>query len=104
VLIGIAVLGTVDSVLALTLFFGLMGVSSGLAQTAGAAVWVEVYGVTQLATIRSFAAMLAVAGSALGPAAIGFMLDSGASLATVSASLAAGGSAAALLAALGARR
>lgn len=103
-LVGVVALGTVDSVLALTLFFSLMGVSSGLAQTVGAAVWVEVYGVARLATIRSFAVMMAVAGTALGPAAIGFMLDSGFSLAMVSASLAAGGSAAALLAALGARR
>lgn len=76
-LAGIAVLGGFDGVWALIALLSLMGLSSGIVQTAGSAVWAEVYGIAQLGTIRSFAVMLMVAGTALGPATVGLMLDGG---------------------------
>ncbi|MEX1035531.1 MAG: MFS transporter [Sneathiella sp.] len=103
-LAGIAILGLLSSEIALLLFLGLMGLSAGFAQTTAAAVWAEVYGVAQLGTIRSFAVMLMVAGTALGPATIGFLIDSGLSIGGVCGYLVATGSAAALLAGIDAWR
>jgi MFS family permease len=103
-LAGVAILGLSNSEAALLLFLVLMGLSSGLVQTTATAVWAEIYGVAQLGTIRSFAVMMMVAGTALGPAAIGFLIDSGASIGRVCGALVAAGSAAALLAAIDARR
>lgn len=48
-----------------------------MVQTTMAAVWAEVFGVARLGTIRSFAVMLMVAGTAAGPAGLGLMLDAG---------------------------
>lgn len=103
-LAGIAALGLLDSEAALLFFLAAMGLSSGLVQTTTGAVWAEVYGVAQLGTIRSFAVMLMVAGTALGPAAIGFLIDAGVSISHICGTLVASGLAAALLAAGDARR
>jgi MFS family permease len=46
--LGLVSLGLSDAPSALPLFMALMGMSSGLSQTAGAAVWAEVYGVERL--------------------------------------------------------
>lgn len=61
-------------------------------------MWAEVYGIARLGTIRSFAVMLMVTGTALGPATLGFLLDAGTGIASVCASLVVLGIAAALLA------
>jgi MFS family permease len=103
-LAGVTALGLLDSEAALLFFLGALGLSSGLTQTVTAAAWAEVYGVAQLGTIRSFAVMLMVAGTALGPAAIGFLIDAGISISHICGSLVATGLAAALLAASDARR
>jgi MFS family permease len=101
---GIALLGGFDAPPVLLAFLGGMGLSSGFAQTAGTAVWAEVYGVARLGTIRSFAVMLMVAGTALGPATIGLLLDLGLAVGTICAGLVAAGIAATLLAAGDLRR
>lgn len=101
--IGLMALGFLDAPPALPLFLALMGMSSGLSQTAGTAVWAEIYGVERLGTIRSFAAMLMVAGTALGPVAIGLMLDSGTSVTVICGALAGFGIASAILARMGVR-
>jgi MFS family permease len=103
-LAGIAALGLLDSAAALLFFLAAMGLSSGLVQTTTGAVWAEVYGVAQLGTICSFAVMLMVAGTALGPAAIGLLIDAGVSISHICGTLVATGLAAALLAAGDARR
>ncbi|MEQ9639012.1 MAG: MFS transporter [Alphaproteobacteria bacterium] len=82
-LAGIGALGGFDDVAALIALLALMGLSSGIVQTAGSAVWAEVYGIAQLGTIRSFAVMLMVAGTALGPATVGLMLDSGLAISAI---------------------
>lgn len=101
---GIAMLGLFGADIALLAFLGLVGFSSGLVQTTVGAVWAEVYGIAQLGTIRGFAIMLMVAGTALGPAAVGFAMDAGISVGGVSGALVAVGLAAALLVAIDARR
>ncbi|MDQ0325972.1 MFS family permease [Rhodopseudomonas julia] len=99
--VGIAVMGSSSSTLALITFFVCLGLSSGLVQTTFGSVWAEVYGVARLGTVRSFAAMLMVAGTAAGPAALGLALDSGLSIATIATGFVALGLAAALLSAFG---
>lgn len=101
---GIAILGLVDREPALLVFLALVGASSGLVHTTGSAVWAEVYGTAQLGTIRSFAVMLMVGGTALGPVALGFLLDGGTPIGRICVYLAAAGLAAALLAVIDARR
>lgn len=83
-LLGICALGTLRHEGALPLFLTLAGLSSGLVQTTVIAIWAEVYGVDKLATVRSFATMLMVAATAVGPACVGAMLDEGISTMTIS--------------------
>ncbi|MEX2643993.1 MAG: MFS transporter [Acetobacterales bacterium] len=99
-LIGVAALGAFDAQAAAIVFFGLNGFSAGLVVTAVGAVWAEVYGVSRLGTIRSFAVMLMVAGTALGPATIGIPIDAGVGIGWICAGLILAGTAAALLAEL----
>lgn len=56
-----------------------LGVSSGISHTAVAAMWAEIYGVGHLGAIRSMASALSAFGSALGPVAMGSLLDYGVS-------------------------
>ncbi len=79
--LGLVVLAASESPAALFGFLALLGVSAGMVQTTGGALWAEVYGVSRLGTIRSFATMLMVAGTAAGPAVLGAMLDAGTSVA-----------------------
>ncbi len=62
-------------------FMALLGISGGLTQTLLGAIWAEVYGVAQLGAIRSVFFVLMVFSSALAPAAFGWAIDAGASLA-----------------------
>lgn len=75
--LGIVLLGLFDAPLAAFVFMGLIGASTGLAHTVVSAMWAEVYGIERLGTIRSFSVMLMVAGTAVGPAAVGPMIDAG---------------------------
>lgn len=101
---GVAFLGLLSGDMVALVFLSFVGLSSGLVQTTMGAVWAEVYGVAQLGTIRSFAVMLMVAGTALGPAVVGLMIDAGISIGGVCGVLVIGGSTAVLLAAIDARR
>lgn len=84
---GIALYGWLDPLAVLFAFLVLLGISTGMVQTTMAAVWAEVFGVARLGTIRSFAVMLMVAGTAAGPAGLGVMLDAGLSVGAISAVL-----------------
>ena len=75
--LGLSVLALLTHPIALFVFLGCLGLSSGLVQTSVGAVWAEVYGIARLGTIRSFATMLMVAGTAAGPAMLGYGLDTG---------------------------
>lgn len=69
-----------DHRLVVWLYFPLLGASIGLAHTAMAAMWAELYGVVHLGAIRSMVTALAVFASALGPVALGALMDSGMSI------------------------
>ncbi len=65
------------------LIMGLIGIGSGAAQAATAALWPEIYGTRHLGAIRSVAAVMSVFASALGPVFMGWALDAEASIAAI---------------------
>jgi MFS family permease len=69
-----------DSRWAVWPYMVLLGVNVGIAHTAVAALWAELYGVAHLGAIKSTAAALSVFGSALGPVILGGLMDLGTSM------------------------
>ncbi len=61
----------------------LTGLTSGIAYTAIIALWAEIYGLKHLGAIRSLAVAASVFASALGPVAMGGLLDGGVSVETI---------------------
>ncbi len=61
----------------------LIGLTSGIAYTAVTAFWAEAYGVGHLGAIRALVVAASVFASALGPLAMGAMMDSGVSVGAV---------------------
>jgi MFS family permease len=70
----------VDHRLIVWLYLGLLGVAVGVAHTAVTAMWAELYGVDHLGAIRAMVTAVAVFASALGPVALGALMDSGLSI------------------------
>ena len=68
-----------DDLVALA-FMSLAGLTSGAAVTVVTARWAEVYGLGHLGAIRALGASLSVLSSALGPAAMGWLIDDGVSM------------------------
>ncbi|MHA1599247.1 MAG: MFS transporter [Alphaproteobacteria bacterium] len=58
----------------------LLGLTSGIAFTALAALWAEIYGARHLGAIRSMVMSLSVLSSAFGPLAMGALMDAGISI------------------------
>ncbi|MDH3920018.1 MAG: MFS transporter, partial [Rhodospirillales bacterium] len=73
-----------DALWALPYLF-LLGLTSGITYTAATAFWAEVYGVRHLGAIRSLVVSLSVFASALGPLAMGALMDAGVSVEAVCA-------------------
>jgi len=67
----------VDSYWVIWPYMVLLGVGSGLAQTAQAALWPECYGVRYLGSIKSLYWTFVVFASALGPVWLGYLVDQG---------------------------
>ena len=67
----------VDSDWVIWLYMVLLGIGSGLAQTAQAALWPECYGVRYLGSIKSLYWTFVVFASALGPLWLGSLVDLG---------------------------
>jgi len=61
-------------------YLGLLGVNIGIAHTAVAAMWPELYGLRHLGAIKSLVAALSVFASALGPVIMGGLMDLGVSV------------------------
>ena len=59
------------------LFFGLIGISNGLANVLGASTWAEIYGVRYLGSIRALTTALMVFSTAFGTALFGVLIDNG---------------------------
>ena len=73
--LGCAILALGNDRLVALAFMSLAGLSSGAAVTVVTAMWAEVYGLGHLGAIRALGASLSVISSALGPAAMGWLID-----------------------------
>ena len=67
----------VDSYWVIWPYMVFLGIGSGLAQTAQAALWPECYGVRYLGSIKSLYWTFVVFASALGPVWLGYLVDQG---------------------------
>lgn len=102
-ILGLLVLAFVPGTLVAPLYLGLVGMSQGLAATAGGAIWAERYGIRHLGAIRSMNQAIMVVSTAIAPILLGYFLDQAVSISTLALALAASAAAAALLARIGGR-
>ena len=56
-------------------FFGLIGISNGLANVLGSATWAEIYGVKYIGSIKALTTALMVFSTAFGTALFGILID-----------------------------
>ena len=61
-------------------FFGLLGVTNGLANVLGSSTWAEIYGVKYIGSIKALTTALMVFSTAFGTALFGFLIDNGFSI------------------------
>ncbi len=81
--IGILTLAYADNAIWAWLYLALAGVTSGLRQTITPVMWAEFSGTRHIGAVRSMAATMSVFASALGPPAMGWMMDAGIHLQTM---------------------
>ena len=66
------------------IFFGLIGVSNGLANVLGSSTWAEIYGVKYIGSIKALTTAFMVFSTAFGTAIFGYLIDAGLSIETIS--------------------
>ena len=66
-----------DSSLSSFIFFGLIGVTNGLANVLGSSTWAEIYGVKHIGSIKALTTALMVFSTAFGTALFGVLIDNG---------------------------
>jgi MFS family permease len=81
--IGLLALGMLDTPATIAIFMAAAGLSTGIYQTAVTALWAEIYGVRHLGAIKAMAASFMVFSTALSPAAMGWLVDAGFTMATI---------------------
>ncbi len=79
-LFGTIVLYYFDVPLSSFVFFGLVGVTNGLANVLGSSTWAEIYGVKYIGSIKALTTALMVFSTAFGTALFGFLIDIGFSI------------------------
>ncbi len=79
-LLGTIVLYYFDTPLSSFIFFGLVGVTNGLANVLGSSTWAEIYGVKYIGSIKALTTALMVFSTAFGTALFGFLIDIGFSI------------------------
>ena len=79
-LFGTVVLYYFNAPLSSFVFFGLVGVTNGLANVLGSSTWAEIYGVKYIGSIKALTTALMVFSTAFGTALFGFLIDSGFSI------------------------
>ena len=79
-LFGTIVLYYFDTPLSSFVFFGLVGVTNGLANVLGSSTWAEIYGVKYIGSIKALTTALMVFSTAFGTALFGFLIDIGFSI------------------------
>ncbi|MDB9811009.1 MFS transporter [Candidatus Pelagibacter sp.] len=62
------------------IFFGLIGISNGLANVLGSSTWAEIYGVKYIGSIKALTTALMVFSTAFGTALFGILIDRGFSI------------------------
>ena len=80
---GTIVLYFFDSALSSFIFFGLLGVTNGLANVLGSSTWAEIYGVKYIGSIKALTTALMVFSTAFGTALFGFLIDRGYSIESI---------------------
>lgn len=81
--VGLLVLAIITELWSPFLYLALIGITTGGIATAGGALWAERYGTRHLGAIRAVAQAAMVLSTAIAPVALGFLLDSGYSVATM---------------------
>ena len=61
-------------------FFGLIGITNGLANVLGSSIWAEIYGVKYIGSIKALTTALMVFATAFGTALFGLLIDTGFSI------------------------
>ena len=79
-LFGTIILYYFDAPLSSFVFFGLVGVTNGLANVLGSSTWAEIYGVKYIGSIKALTTALMVFATAFGTALFGFLIDIGFSI------------------------
>ena len=79
-LFGTIVLYYFNASLSSFVFFGLVGVTNGLANVLGSSTWAEIYGVKYIGSIKALTTALMVFSTAFGTALFGFLIDIGFSI------------------------
>ena len=79
-LFGTLVLYYFNTPLSSFVFFGLVGVTNGLANVLGSSTWAEIYGVKYIGSIKALTTALMVFSTAFGTALFGFLIDIGFSI------------------------
>jgi predicted MFS family arabinose efflux permease len=79
-LFGTIVLYYFNAPLSSFIFFGLVGVTNGLANVLGSSTWAEIYGVKYIGSIKALTTALMVFSTAFGTALFGFLIDIGFSI------------------------
>ena len=79
-LIGMIILYFFDFYISAYLFFGLIGVSNGLANVLGSSTWAEIYGVRYIGSIKALTTAFMVFSTAFGTALFGLLIDNGFSI------------------------
>jgi len=69
-----------DAPLSSFVFFGLIGITNGLANVLGSSTWAEIYGVKYIGSIKALTTALMVFSTAFGTALFGFLIDNGFSI------------------------
>ena len=59
------------------IFFGLIGITNGLANLLGSSIWAEIYGVKYIGAIKALTTALMVFATAFGTALFGILIDNG---------------------------
>ncbi len=83
-LLGLFFLYFFNQILVSFIFFGLVGVSNGLANVLGSSTWAEIYGVKYIGSIKALTTALMVFSTAFGTAIFGYFIDSGLTIETIS--------------------
>ncbi len=79
-LLGTLVIIYFDAPQSAFLFFGLVGISNGLANLLGSSTWAEIYGVKHIGSIKALTTALMVFATAFGTGLFGFLIDAGFSI------------------------